>query len=76
MIIKKIIDWIDKNPRDPVLEIIDNKLPDGDSEIVQDVFSTHKYSARWTWYHTILAVELFFTNLLLFSILVLLAVKL
>lgn len=34
------------------------------------------YESRWVWYHTILAVELFFTNVLLLAILVLLAIKL
>lgn len=33
------------------------------------------YEARWVWYHTILAVEIAFTNVLLLGILVLLAVK-
>lgn len=30
------------------------------------------YQARWVWYHTILAVEIFFTNVLLAAILVVL----
>jgi len=68
--IKKIIAWIDGNPHDPVLDAID-KLPGTENENVQKV-----YESRWLWYHTILAVELFFTNLLLFAILVLLAIKL
>lgn len=33
------------------------------------------YEARWVWYHTILAVEIAFTNVLLLGILILLAVK-
>ena len=33
------------------------------------------YEARWVWYHTILAVEIAFTNVLLLGILVLLAFK-
>jgi hypothetical protein len=28
------------------------------------------YKARWVWYHTILAVEIMFTNILLIAILV------
>jgi len=68
--LKKIIQWIDGNPYDPVLDAID-KLPTTENENVQKV-----YESRWLWYHTILAVELFFTNLLLFAILVLLAIKL
>ena len=70
-ILKKIIDWVDSNPHDPVLDAIDKLPTTEENENVQKV-----YESRWLWYHTILAVELFFTNLLLFSILVLLAVKL
>lgn len=33
------------------------------------------YEARWVWYHTILAVEIAFTNILLLAILIILAVK-
>jgi len=33
------------------------------------------YEARWVWYHTILAVEIFFTNILLIGILLVLAFK-
>lgn len=33
------------------------------------------YEARWVWYHTILAVEIFFTNILLIAILLVLAFK-
>lgn len=49
-------------------ETIVNKLPqDGE---VQKV-----YEARWVWYHTILAAEIFLTNILLLAILVTLAIK-
>ena len=34
------------------------------------------YKTRWIWYHTILAIGIFFTNALLLAILLLLAVKL
>lgn len=33
------------------------------------------YEARWVWYHTILAVEIAFTNILLLLILIVLAFK-
>ena len=33
------------------------------------------YEARWVWYHTILAVEIAFTNILLLGILLVLAFK-
>lgn len=52
----------------PVDETIVNKLPqDGE---VQKV-----YEARWVWYHTILAAEIFLTNILLLAILVTVALK-
>lgn len=33
------------------------------------------YQARWVWYHTILAVEIAFTNILLLIIILILAFK-
>lgn len=33
------------------------------------------YEARWVWYHTILAIEIAFTNILLLGILFVLAFK-
>ncbi len=51
----------------PVEKVID-KLPD--SEEVDKV-----YQARWVWYHTILAIEIAFTNVLLILILFVLAFK-
>lgn len=33
------------------------------------------YEARWVWYHTILAIEIAFTNILLIAILFTLAIK-
>ena len=34
------------------------------------------YKTRWIWYHTILAIEIFMTNIILIAILVILAIKL
>lgn len=34
------------------------------------------YKTRWIWYHTILAIEIMFTNVLLLAILVVIAFKL
>ena len=72
---KLVMNWIkklfavplDKNPIDTV---IIEKLPGADNEQVQEV-----YQARWVWYHTILAVEIAFTNILLICILMVLAFK-
>ena len=36
----------------------------------QDAELDKIYQARWVWYHTILAAELFLTNILLIAILV------
>ena len=33
------------------------------------------YRARWVWYHTILAIEIMFTNILLIAILVSILLK-
>ena len=42
----------------------------------EDLTLENAYRTRWVWYHTILAILIFFTNLLLFGIFILLAVKL
>ena len=54
----------------PVDKAIVEKLPDGNNQHVDEV-----YKARWVWYHTILAIEIAFTNVLLLLILFVLAVK-
>jgi hypothetical protein len=51
----------------PVEKVIEKLPSDGEVEKV--------YQARWVWYHTILAVEIFFTNILLIAILIVLSVK-
>lgn len=54
----------------PVDRAIVEKLPGTDNEQVNEV-----YQARWVWYHTILALELFFTNVFLFILIVINLVK-
>jgi hypothetical protein len=54
----------------PVDKAILEKLPSTDNPEVRRV-----YESRWVWYHTILAVEIAFTNILLVAILFVLAVK-
>jgi len=56
--------------QNPVDRAIVNNLPGVENQEVNEV-----YKARWVWYHTILAVELFFTNVLLLLILFVLAFK-
>ena len=51
----------------PVEKIIDKLPQDGEVDKV--------YQARWVWYHTILAVEIAFTNILLLAILVVLSFR-
>jgi hypothetical protein len=56
---------IEENPIDKA--IVENLPQEGEVEKV--------YQARWVWYHTLLAVELFFTNVLLLLILFVMAFK-
>jgi hypothetical protein len=53
--------------------VIDMMKDDVDPE---QVTIENAYKTRWIWYHTILAIGIFFTNILLISILLLLAIKL
>ena len=39
----------------------------------EDISMENAYKTRWVWYHTILALELFVTNMLLFIMVVQLA---
>tara|TARA_B100000927_G_scaffold287200_1_gene279753 strand:- start:1413 stop:1607 length:195 start_codon:yes stop_codon:yes gene_type:complete len=41
-----------------------------------EVTIDNAYKTRWIWYHTILGIGIFFSNILLIAILVLLAIKL
>jgi hypothetical protein len=41
-----------------------------------DLSIKNAYATRWIWYHTLLGLLLLFTNILLISIMVILAVKL
>ena len=64
-IIKKLERPVEENPID---KAIVEKLP-------QNGEVNKVYEARWVWYHTILAVEIGFTNVLLLLILFVLAFK-
>lgn len=58
-------------------KVIMQSLPTMEEEADPDDLSLENaYKTRWIWYHTILAVLIFFTNLILFGIFILLAVKL
>ena len=54
-------------------QVIDMMKDDVDPE---EVTIENAYKTRWIWYHTILAIGIFLTNVLLISILTLLAIKL
>lgn len=56
---------------DPV--VIDMMKDDVDPE---EVTIENAYKTRWIWYHTILAIEIMFTNILLVAILLVIAFKL
>ena len=64
-IIKQLERPVEQNPID---KAIVEKLP-------QEGEVTKVYEARWVWYHSILAVELLITNILLILILFVLAFK-
>ena len=52
--------------------VIDMMKDDVDPE---EVTIENAYKTRWIWYHTILAIEIAFTNILLVAILLLIAIK-
>ena len=54
-------------------KVIDVMKDDVDPE---EITIENAYKTRWIWYHTILAIGIFFTNILLTAILVVLAIKL
>jgi len=65
---------IEKNPIDKAMM---HTLPTMESEIdPADLNLENAYKTRWIWYHTILAVLIFFTNMILLAIFLLLAIKL
>ena len=51
------------------------KVEDGTPD-PEDLSVANAYKTRWVWYHTILAIEILMTNVLLACILVVLAIKL
>jgi len=72
------MDWFTKFWRKPEVQqqetlVIDMMKDDVDP---QELTIENAYKTRWIWYHTILAIGIFFTNVLLIAILLLLAIKL
>ena len=58
---------------EPKKKVIDIMAEDTDPN---EVTIENAYKTRWIWYHTILAIGIFFTNIVLIAILLLLAIKL
>ena len=72
------MDWLTTFWRKPEVQqqetlVIDMMKDDVDP---QELTIENAYKTRWIWYHTILAIGIFFTNVLLIAILLLLAIKL
>ena len=72
------MDWLTKFWRKPEVQqqetlVIDMMKDDVDPH---ELTIENAYKTRWIWYHTILAIGIFFTNVLLIAILLLLAIKL
>ena len=71
------MEWLTKFWKKPEIKketvIIDMMKDDIDPE---ELTIENAYKTRWIWYHTILAIGIFMTNILLVSILLLLAIKL
>ena len=63
-VVKEMERPVEQNPLDKVI------VEKGDHPEVNKV-----YEARWVWYHTILAVEIAFTNIMLLLIFLLIAFK-
>tara|TARA_B100000085_G_scaffold270901_1_gene283780 strand:- start:499 stop:723 length:225 start_codon:yes stop_codon:yes gene_type:complete len=55
------------------VRVVDMMEDDVDPE---EVTIANAYKTRWIWYHTILAIEIFMTNIILMAILIVLAIKL
>jgi len=69
----KFLEWGWRREADKQNKIIDVMADDVDPN---EVTIENAYKTRWIWYHTILAIGIFFTNILLTAILVILALKL
>lgn len=64
--------WLGRDDS-PERKVVDVMADDVDPN---EVTIENAYKTRWIWYHTILAIGIFFTNILLTAILVILAIKL
>lgn len=69
----RFLEWGFQREADKQNKVIDVMADDVDPN---EVTIENAYKTRWIWYHTILAIGIFFTNILLTAILVILALKL
>ena len=71
------MEWLTKFWKKPEIKketvVIDMMKDDTDPG---ELTIENAYKTRWIWYHTILAIGIFMTNVLLIAILLLLAIKL
>ena len=75
----KFVDWAWQEDKEIVYDVsIEPKKIDMMEDDVDpnDISIENAYKTRWIWYHTILAIGIFMTNILLIPILLLLAIKL
>ena len=75
----KFVDWAWQEDKEIVYDVsIEPKKIDMMEDDVDpnDISIENAYKTRWIWYHTILAIGIFFTNVTLLAILLLLAIKL
>jgi hypothetical protein len=76
------MDWWKRLWSKPEEEIVDTLSVPKTVDVMKDdtdpeeVTIENAYKTRWIWYHTILAIEILMTNILLLAILVVLAIKL
>jgi hypothetical protein len=82
------MEWLSKilTPKNKDLELAAESPPVEEKPKVVDVMKDdvdpaevtieNAYKTRWIWYHTILAIEIMFTNILLVAILLVIAFKL
>tara|TARA_B100000900_G_C20500206_1_gene683389 strand:+ start:204 stop:425 length:222 start_codon:yes stop_codon:yes gene_type:complete len=65
--------WGSKQEDELIKEVAKNTdgSPDPDELTIENAYKT-----RWIWYHTILGLLMFFANIILFGIFILLAIKL
>ncbi len=62
-----------KKSDEPVRNIVDLMKDDINPT---EVTIENAYKTRWIWYHTMLAVEILMTNILLLAIIIILSIKL